>query len=342
MDVSLFDYELPEELIAQEPVAPRDASRLLVLSRGNGTFAHDIFRNLVSYLRPADCLVVNETRVMPARLLGRKEGTGGRVELLLLRPRTDTVWETLAKPGRRLQIGAKLEFGAGHLRAQVVDRLESGGRVVRFETSEGTVGRALKDLGHVPLPPYIHEPLADAERYQTVYAVDETSVAAPTAGLHFTPALLDQIRGMGVEVAAVRLTVGLDTFRPVTAETVEEHAIHSEKYELDGETARRVNQARDRGGRVIAVGTTSVRVLETVADEAGRLSARSGSTQLFIYPGYRFKTVDALVTNFHLPRSSLLMMVSAFAGRELIMEAYREAIKERYRFFSFGDAMLVL
>ncbi len=341
MDVSLFDYDLPEDLIAQRPVEPRDASRLLVLGRDSGSVTHDVFRALPSYLKPGDCLVVNETRVMPARLIGKKAGTGGRVELLLLRPRTDTTWEALAKPGRRLQPGARLDFGNGRLSARVAERLESGGRLVEFETDPAELARAIKELGRVPLPPYIHEPLADPERYQTVYSSDERSVAAPTAGLHFTPALLGEMSRRGVDVASLRLTVGLDTFRPVTAETVEEHTIHSESYEIDDEAATRINTTRERGGRVIAVGTTSTRVLETVATDDGRVRASDGVTRLFIYPGYRFKTVDALLTNFHLPRSSLLMLVSAFAGRERVMNAYAEAIAERYRFFSFGDAMLI-
>lgn len=358
MDTSLFDYELPQELIAQRPIEPRDASRLMVIDRASGSITHGTFRDLPSYLREGDCLVVNETRVMPARLLGRKAGTRGRVELLLLRPRTDTTWETLVKPGRRLAPGAEVVFGEDTLRARITERLPLGGRLVEFTlggdtaalatapdlTSEGraAVARALKRLGEVPLPPYVHEPLADSERYQTVYAKHETSVAAPTAGLHFTEELLGRIESLGVGIVPVRLTVGLDTFRPVSTPTIEEHVIHSEEFELSEQAAGRINEARARGGRIISIGTTSARLLETVASEGGTVEGRAGSTSLFIHPGYRFKTVDALVTNFHLPRSSLLMLVSAFAGRELVMRAYREAVEERYRFFSFGDAMLIL
>lgn len=343
MDVSLFDYELPEELIAQRPIEPRDASRLMVVDRASASIGHRLFRDLPDYLRDGDCLVVNETRVMPARLYGRKEESGGRVEFLLLRPRGNSMWEALIKPGRRLPPGARVVFDDGRLSARIIERLPSGGRLVEFHARGGeTVPALLRRLGEVPLPPYVHEPLADGERYQTVYAADETSVAAPTAGLHFTNELLAKIRGLGVDIVPVRLTVGLDTFRPVTTEKVEEHRIHSEAFEVSDDAAVRINAARSRGGRVISVGTTSARVLETVSADDGALAARDGWTSLFIYPGYRFKTVDLLLTNFHLPRSSLLMLVSAFAGRELVMRAYDEAVRETYRFFSFGDAMLIL
>lgn len=342
MNVSLFDYRLPQELIAQKPTRPRDASRLMVLRRPEGRIEHDVFRNLPSYLRAGDCLVVNETRVIPARLLGRKAGTGGRVEVLLLRPRTDTIWEALVKPGRRLAPGAGLLFGDGPLEARIVERLPNGGRLVEFAGDAAGVADALKKLGRVPLPPYVHEPLDDDERYQTVYSTDESSVAAPTAGLHFTRELLDAIRQLGVDIVTVRLSVGLDTFRPVTADQVEDHAVHSEEYEIDEPAAAGINQAHARGARVIAVGTTTTRVLETVAAGAGTVCACAGETRLFIYPGHEFKVVDAMITNFHLPRSSLLMLVSAFAGREPVMNAYEEAIAQRYRFFSFGDAMLII
>lgn len=342
MDVSLFDYRLPEELIAQHPIEPRDASRLMLVRRAGGTIDHDIFHNLVGHLHAGDCLVVNETRVIPARLLGHKAGSGGSVELLLLRPRTGTLWEALAKPGRRLAPGTEIVLGENRLRARIVDRMASGGRLVEFAADAEEVARAIHEIGQVPLPPYIRQPLADGERYQTVYAAHETSVAAPTAGLHFTPLLLDTVRQHGVDVVAVRLTVGLDTFRPVATDRVEDHTIHSEDFEISEDAVARINKARERGGRVVAVGTTCTRVLETVAREHGMLRAATGSTNLFIYPGHKFKAVDALITNFHLPRSSLLMLASAFAGRSLMMKAYDTAIRERYRFFSFGDAMFIV
>ncbi|HEY8531716.1 MAG TPA: tRNA preQ1(34) S-adenosylmethionine ribosyltransferase-isomerase QueA [Limnochorda sp.] len=345
-----FDYELPPEAIAQEPVEPRDASRLLVLHRDQGRLEHRIFRDLPEYLRPPDVLVVNESRVRPARLVGEKEGTGGVVELLLLRPDPDGAWECLARPGRRLRPGHRLVFGGGELRAEVLASLPgspAGVRRVRLE-HEGSLDEVLERLGKVPLPPYIHRELEDPERYQTVYAKEVGSAAAPTAGLHFTPELLDRIRAMGVQVVPVVLHVGLDTFRPVTEEEAEDHPMHQEYYAIPPETARAVNEARARGGRVVAVGTTSVRALESAAlraEEAGtgeRVAAGSGWTGLYIYPGYRFRAVDALITNFHLPRSTLLLLVSAFAGRETILEAYRVALAEGYRFYSFGDAMLIL
>lgn len=350
MRMADFDYELPPEAIAQEPVEPRDASRLLVLHRDQGRLEHRIFRDLPEYLRPPDVLVVNESRVRPARLVGEKEGTGGVVELLLLRPDPDGAWECLARPGRRLRPGHRLVFGGGELRAEVLASLPgspAGVRRVRLE-HEGSLDEVLERLGKVPLPPYIHRELEDPERYQTVYAKEVGSAAAPTAGLHFTPELLDRIRAMGVQVVPVVLHVGLDTFRPVTEEEAEDHPMHQEYYAIPPETARAVNEARARGGRVVAVGTTSVRALESAAlraEEAGtgeRVAAGSGWTGLYIYPGYRFRAVDALITNFHLPRSTLLLLVSAFAGRETILEAYRVALAEGYRFYSFGDAMLIL
>jgi len=345
VDVSLFDYELPAELIAQEPAEPRDSARLMVVDRAGRSFDHRVFRDLPSYLRPADFLVVNETRVIRARLLGRKARTGGSAELLLLRPRSDDVWETLAKPGRRLSPGARIEFEGSELSAVIVERLPGGGRLVRFELPGGDSSRLrleLGRLGQVPLPPYIHRPLVNAERYQTVYAVDEASVAAPTAGLHFTRPLLERVTALGCDIVPVRLTVGLDTFRPVSEARVEDHVIHTEPFEVGEDSARRINERRENGGRVVSVGTTSARVLETVAGQDGSIRAAAGETSLFIYPGYRFKAVDVLLTNFHLPRSTLLMLVSAFAGRELTLAAYEEAKRLRYRFFSFGDAMLIL
>ncbi len=359
MKVSEFDYHLPEEFIAQRPIEPRDASRLLVVDRSTGRFEHAIFRNLPRYLDPRDCLVVNDTRVLPARLLGRKEETGGRVEILLLRELGGGRWEALVRPGRRLAPGVKVLFGQGELAGRIEARLPGGRRIVSFDCT-GDFMTILHKLGKVPLPPYIHEELADEERYQTIFARREESVAAPTAALHFTPVLLRKIEEMGVHIATVTLRVGLDTFRPIREEEVEEHGIHREHFKVDGSSAKLINRAIKEGKRIIAVGTTSARVLETVAinsresdpPQAGSgvgspkrkylVEAKEGETGLFIYPGYEFKVVDALITNFHLPRSTLLLLVSAFAGRDLIMRAYREAIERRYRFFSFGDAMLIL
>nr|MBO2486515.1 tRNA preQ1(34) S-adenosylmethionine ribosyltransferase-isomerase QueA [Bacillota bacterium] len=350
MRMADFDYTLPPEAIAQEPVEPRDASRLLVLHRGDGRLEHRIFRELPQYLRPGDVLVVNESRVRPARLVGEKEGTGGVVELLLLRPDADGAWECLARPGRRLRPGQWLVFGGGQLRAQVLPSppdSPAGVRRVRL-VHEGSLDQVLEALGRVPLPPYIHRELADPERYQTVYAKEPGSAAAPTAGLHFTPRLLEQIEALGVAVVPVVLHVGLDTFRPVTEEEAEAHPMHREYFAVPPETAQAVNGARARGGRVVAVGTTTVRALESAALETearGRgpvIEAGSGWTDLYILPGYRFRAVDALITNFHLPRSTLLLLVSAFAGREAILQAYQVALAEGYRFYSFGDAMLIL
>jgi len=349
MKTALFDYELPKNLIAQKPVEPRDASRLMVVDRRTGAIAHRHFREVGDYLRAGDLLVFNETRVIPARLLGHKVPTGGRVELLLLRKRDEQTWEALVG-GKRVRPGTRLRFADGGglaLEAEVVEEAGESGRVVRFERP---VEPLLDRLGVVPLPPYIHEPLEDPERYQTIYARVAGSVAAPTAGLHFTPELLLRLREMGVEFAFLTLDIGLDTFRPVTEEEVEDHQIHTEFCRLPPETAQAVNQAHLEGRRVIAVGTTVVRVLESAAQacqEGGacplaRVAAFEGPTDLFIYPGYQFRVVDALITNFHLPRSTLLMLVSAFAGRDLILRAYRQAVEMRYRFFSFGDAMLIL
>lgn len=339
-----FDYELPTGLISQHPAEPRDACRLLVLERTSGMLEHRGFRDLPEYLRAGDVLVVNETRVLPARLLGAKDETGGAAEVLLLRPRYEDTWECLVKPGRRLKPGARIVFGDGLLSGLVVDVLEeSGGRLVRFTTQSGTFMEAVHALGEVPLPPYITARLDDPELYQTVFAAEEHSVAAPTAGLHFTTEMLDALQKAGVHLAKVELDVGLDTFRPVSVDDPAEHHIHTEHYRVPSYTAEAVNAARERGSRVIAVGTTSVRALESAFNEAtGRVEASEGLTDLFILPGFSFGAVDAMVTNFHVPRSTLLMMVSAFAGRDQIMHAYRTAVAEKYRFLSFGDAMLIV
>lgn len=344
MRTSDFDYDLPSGLIAQHPVEPRDACRLMVVERASGLIEHRVFRDLPEYLRAGDVLVVNETRVLPARLRGAKDETGGAVEVLLLRRSYEDVWECLVRPGRRIKPGTRLVFGEGELTGLVVDMLEeSGARLVQFTTRRGTFMDAVHRLGEVPLPPYITEPLRDPDEYQTVYAAEEHSVAAPTAGLHFTTELLERVQRAGVHVAAVELDVGLDTFRPVATEDPHDHVIHSEHYRVPAHAAAAVNDAKARGNRVVAVGTTAVRALESAFDESsGRLEATDGTTSLFIVPGYRFRVVDALITNFHVPRSTLLMMVSAFAGRELMMRAYEIAKSERYRFLSFGDAMLIL
>jgi len=352
MNVSDFDYHLPPELIAQEPVEPRDSSRLLVVERQTKTISHAGFKDIIKYLGAGDCLVVNNARVLPARLIGNKAGTNGKVELLLLSEVQPGKWEVLAKPGRRLPPGAVVNFDSGALTAIVEQRMPEGKRLVSFEC-QGEFRNMLHKLGQVPLPPYIHKPIADPGRYQTVYANRDGAVAAPTAGLHFTEELLRNVRDKGVRTSTLTLDVGLDSFRPVKFSQVEEHQMHSEKLSLSQESADLINEATRKGGRVFAVGTTSARVLETMAAEGRRsqdestdrrwaVKAADGSTKLFIYPGYEFKIVDALLTNFHLPKSTLLMLVCAFASRELIMEAYRQAIEKRYRFFSFGDAMLIL
>ncbi|MGQ9674658.1 MAG: tRNA preQ1(34) S-adenosylmethionine ribosyltransferase-isomerase QueA [Chloroflexota bacterium] len=351
-----FDYHLPPEFIAQEPVEPRHESRLMVLDRTTETIEHRRFRDIVDYLRPADLLVANESRVIPARLYGRKIPTGGRAEVLLIAKRADDVWEALVKPGRRLGIGTHIEFSSDGLRVvgEIIGRTEAGGRLIRF--SGPNVEVALEGLGVVPLPPYVHRPLSDSERYQTVYARVKGSVAAPTAGLHFTPELIARLQAKHVEFAFVTLHIGLDTFRPVQVQDIRQHRMHSEYAELSQEVADRINGARSHGGRIVAVGTTSVRVLETAAGHVereagsaehpaptGRVVAPfSGWTDIFIYPGYRYRAVDVLITNFHLPRSTLLMLVSAFAGRDFVLRAYQEAIAQGYRFYSFGDAMLIL
>ncbi|WP_134642962.1 tRNA preQ1(34) S-adenosylmethionine ribosyltransferase-isomerase QueA [Ammonifex thiophilus] len=336
-----FEYYLPKELIAQEPLPERDKSRLMVVYRDREEFEHRLFRDLPEYLVPGDVLVLNRTRVLPARLYGAKEGTGGKVEVLLLRQLEPDLWEVLVRPGRRVPEGTRIVFGGGLLRGEVLSRLGSGGRLIRF-TCEGDFFSLLHRLGEIPLPPYIKRKLAEPERYQTVYASEPGSAAAPTAGLHFTPELLQKLQEKGVEVVTLTLHIGLDTFRPVKEEDITAHRMHSEEYHLPEATAEAVNRAKREGRRIVAVGTTVVRCLESVADERGLVRAGRGFTDLFIYPGYRFKVIDALVTNFHLPGSTLLMLVAAFAGREKILRAYAEAVRLRYRFFSFGDAMLIL
>lgn len=339
MKTSDFYYELPRELIAQTPLERRDASRLMLLDKDTGEISHRHFDELAELLNEGDCLVLNDSRVLPARLFGRRP-TGGAVEVLLLTDRGDGCWECLVRPGRKAREGDSLTFGDGELTARVEAVLEGGNRLIRF-SFEGVFLEILERLGRMPLPPYIHEELGDSERYQTVYSKELGSAAAPTAGLHFTPELLDRIRARGVETAFVTLHVGLGTFRPVKAENIEEHEMHSEFCIIGSEAADIVNRTKERGGRVVCVGTTSLRTVESFADECGRLRPASGWTDIFIYPGYRFKCVDALITNFHLPESTLVMLVSALAGRERILAAYAEAVRQRYRFFSFGDAMFI-
>ncbi len=341
MKTSDFYFELPPELIAQDPLKDRSASRLLCLERESGRVEHRRFTELLDYLRPGDCLVMNDTKVIPARLYGRKADTDAVVELLLLKRRKGDVWETLVKPGRKAKPGCRLIFGDGLLKGEITDIVEDGNRLIHF-TYEGVFEEILDRLGEMPLPPYITHKLEDKNRYQTVYAKKEGSAAAPTAGLHFTDSYMEDIRGAGVKIAYVTLHVGLGTFRPVKVEDVQEHHMHSEFYQVDEAQARIVNETKRAGGRVIAVGTTSCRTLESATDENGVLYAGGGWTDIFIYPGYKFRMMDGLLTNFHLPESTLLMLVSAFAGRERVLAAYEEAVRERYRFFSFGDAMLVI
>ncbi|UFJ39020.1 tRNA preQ1(34) S-adenosylmethionine ribosyltransferase-isomerase QueA [Brevibacillus humidisoli] len=341
MDVQLFDFELPEELIAQHPLQERTASRMLVLDKETGEIQHRRFRDLIDYLAPGDVLVLNDSRVLPARLIGVKPDTGAKVELLLLKSLDDDRWEVLVKPGKRIKPGTTIQFGDGLLTCECEAVTEAGGRIVRF-FYDGIFYEVLDRLGSLPLPPYIHAQLEDKERYQTVYARQRGSAAAPTAGLHFTEEYLQQIADKGVQIAYITLHVGLGTFRPVSADQVEEHTMHAEYFEISEETAEVVNHAKAAGRRVIAVGTTSCRTLETVGQQSGgRLAAGSGWTDIFIYPGYRFHIIDGLLTNFHLPKSTLVMLVSALAGREHVLNAYQEAIKQQYRFFSFGDAMLI-
>ena len=340
MKTSDFDYNLPQELIAQTPVEPRDSSRLLVYHRDTGAVEHKIFRDVIDYLNPGDVLVINQTRVIPARLYGVKEGTGGAIEFLLLRRLNLTDWEVILKPGKKAKPGARFVFGNGELVAEILTISEDGGRTVRF-FYEGVFEDVLDRLGQMPLPPYIHEKLVDQSRYQTVYAKNEGSAAAPTAGLHFTPELLERIRAKGVTIVPVTLHVGLGTFRPVQVEDVDKHVMHSEWYQVTEEAANTLNAIRASGGRLICVGTTSVRTIETVATEDGIVHPGAGDTAIFIYPGKKIKAVDALITNFHLPQSTLLMLVSTFMGRETALDVYREAVQKKYRFFSFGDAMFI-
>lgn len=340
MKVSDFNYDLPEELIAQVPIKDRSASRLMVLHRNNETIEHKTFRDIIDYLKPGDCLVRNNTKVIPARLYGVKEETGANVEFLLLNRIDGDIWEVMVRPGRRLQEGAKVSFGNGLLRAEILEKMAGGSRKVKFEY-DGIFNEILDQIGLMPLPPYIHETLKEKDRYQTVYAKYEGSAAAPTAGLHFTDELLDRISKKGVDIANVTLHVGIGTFRPVKEENIEEHDMHTEHYYIKPEDVEKINKAKREGHRIIAVGTTSCRVLETVADENGFVKPIEGDTNIFIYPGYKFKCVDGLITNFHLPESTLIMLVSALSNREFIMKAYKEAVKEKYRFFSFGDAMFI-
>ena len=341
MKTSDFFYDLPEELIAQDPLEDRTASRLLVLNRETGAVEHKIFSDVIDYLNEGDCLVINNTRVIPARLIGEKEGTGGKVEVLLLKRRANDVWETLVKPGKKLKPGAKITFGDGRLRAEVLEVVEEGNRLVKFYY-EGIFEEILDSLGEMPLPPYITHKLEDKEMYQTVYAKFDGSAAAPTAGLHFTKELLNKIEEKGIKIASITLHVGLGTFRPVKVDDVNNHHMHTEWYEVNAEAADIINETKRNGGRVICVGTTSCRTIESVADDNGYMKAKTGETDIFIYPGYKFKVMDGLITNFHLPESTLVMLVSAFAGKENVLSAYETAVKERYRFFSFGDAMILI
>ena len=349
MKTSDFYYELPKELIAQDPLADRSSSRLMVIKRpepgcdtdGNEEISHHVFREIGQFLRKGDCLVLNNTKVIPARLYGNKEDTGALVEILLLRRTGEDTWETLVRPGKKCRQGAKIIFGDGLLKGEIEEVLPDGNRIVRFAW-DGIFEEILDELGQMPLPPYITHPLKDKQRYQTVYAKYDGSAAAPTAGLHFTPELLDEIKEKGIRIAEITLHVGLGTFRPVKVDNISEHHMHSEYYEVTPEAAALIMETKRGGGRVICVGTTSCRTLESAADEQGVVHASGGWTDIFIYPGYRFKVMDGLITNFHLPESTLLMLVSAFAGQDRVMKAYEEAVRERYRFFSFGDAMLIL
>ena len=341
MKTSDFKYDLPQELIAQDPLEDRSSSRLMHLSLADGSIEHRHFTDILEYLRPGDCLVINDTKVIPARLYGHRENTGGMVEILLLKRMKDDTWECLVKPGKKARPGDRIVFGDGILKGEITDILEEGNRLIRFEY-EGIFEEILDKLGEMPLPPYITHKLQDKNRYQTVYAVHDGSAAAPTAGLHFTKELLAQVEEMGVSIAHVTLHVGLGTFRPVKVDDVESHHMHSEFYVVEESQAELINNTKKAGGRIVSVGTTSCRTLESAADADGTVRAGSGWTDIFIYPGYDFKVIDGLITNFHLPESTLLMLVSALAGKDNIMHAYEEAVKEKYRFFSFGDAMLIL
>lgn len=340
MDVKDFDYDLPEELIAQDPLEDRSSSRLMVLDKNTGEVSHHVFKEIVKYLRPGDCLVLNNTKVIPARLFGVKEGTMAKIEILLLKRRQNDVWETLVKPGKKAKPGTKIIFGDGLLTGEVIDVVDDGNRLIQF-SYEGIFEEILDKLGQMPLPPYITHQLKDKNRYQTVYAKYDGSAAAPTAGLHFTKELLQQVKDKGVDIAEVTLHVGLGTFRPVKVDNVLDHHMHSEFYMVSQEAADKINNAKKNGGRIISVGTTSTRTLEAASDENGMLKECSGWTDIFIYLGYSFKVIDCLITNFHLPQSTLVMLVSALAGREHVLNAYKEAVEERYRFFSFGDAMFI-
>ncbi|MGO5051127.1 tRNA preQ1(34) S-adenosylmethionine ribosyltransferase-isomerase QueA [Lachnospiraceae bacterium LCP25S3_G4] len=335
-----FSFELPEELIAQDPLEDRSSSRLLVLDKKTGSIEHHVFKELVDYLEPGDCLVINDTKVIPARLIGSKVGTDAKIEVLLLKRKEHDIWETLVKPGKKARPGTKISFGNGMLIGEVVDIVDEGNRLIQF-SYEGIFEEILDQLGQMPLPPYITHQLEDQNRYQTVYAKHTGSAAAPTAGLHFTPELLASIEKKGIEIARITLHVGLGTFRPVKVDDILEHHMHSEFYQIDQDATQKINRAKENGHRVIAVGTTSCRTIESAADADGRLAPSSGWTDIFIYPGYRFKILDCLITNFHLPESTLVMLVSALAGREHVLAAYEEAIKNQYRFFSFGDAMFI-
>ena len=340
MKTSDFYYDLPEELIAQDPLEDRSASRLMVLDKNTGKIQHHIFKEIVHYLNPGDCLVINDTKVIPARLYGTKVGTDAKIEVLLLKRKENNIWETLVKPGKKAKIGTRISFGDGLLMGEVVDIVEEGNRLIQF-SYDGIFEEILDKLGQMPLPPYITHQLKDKNRYQTVYAKHDGSGAAPTAGLHFTPELLEEIKAKGVNIAHVTLHVGLGTFRPVKVEDVTQHHMHSEFYVVEEDQAALINETKKKGGKIISVGTTSLRTLESASSEDGILKAGSGWTDIFIYPGYRFKIVDRLITNFHLPESTLIMLVSALAGKEHIMAAYEEAVKDKYRFFSFGDAMFI-
>ena len=335
-----FYFDLPEELIAQDPLEDRSSSRLLVLDKETGKVEHHVFREIIDYLQEGDCLVINDTKVIPARLIGSKIGTDAKIEVLLLKRKENDVWETLVKPGKKAKVGTRISFGDGLLVGEVVDIVEEGNRLIHFEY-EGIFEEILDQLGQMPLPPYITHQLEDKNRYQTVYAKHSGSAAAPTAGLHFTPELLKEIEEKGVQIARVTLHVGLGTFRPVKADNILEHHMHSEFYQIEEEAAEKINRAKESGHRVICVGTTSCRTIESAADKNGKLHATNGWTEIFIYPGYEFKVLDCLITNFHLPESTLVMLVSALAGREQVLSAYEEAVKEKYRFFSFGDAMFI-
>ena len=341
MKVDLFDFHLPEEHIAQTPLKNREESRLMVLDKKTGETTHEVFKNITRYLKKGDCLVLNNTKVLPARLFGIKEDTGAKVEMLLLKQEENDLWEVLVKPAKRIKVGTVVTFGDGQLKATCVKELEQGGRVVEF-SYEGIFYEVLEELGSMPLPPYIKEQLEEKDRYQTVYAKEQGSAAAPTAGLHFTERLLDEIREMGVHVTFITLHVGLGTFRPVSVDDINNHEMHAEYYQMSAETAQLLNDVKQAGDRIITVGTTSTRTLETIANKFdGQFQEDRGWTSIFIYPGYEFKAIDAMITNFHLPKSTLMMLISALAGRENVLSAYQEAVEENYRFFSFGDAMFI-